>query len=134
MSDIISNGWIPGREGITISDRFVRFGDMFTMSKASGVEFGLTRETLNGRMVYRLYSGGGDNVRLPSGPGSRIIGHTHPRGTRYPSTGEFSDMDNINNAFLRSLQQSPSAPMPHRRVIWGEGNFDSTIYYPNVLR
>jgi hypothetical protein len=104
------------------------------MSRAAGVEFGLVRETIDGRMVYRLYSGGGDNVALRGGPGRRIIGHTHPQGGRYPSEGPFSDMENINKAFLRSLQIDPTSPVPHRRVIWGDGDFDSTLYFPDILR
>jgi len=134
VADILENGWIPGRDGITVSDRYVRFSDLYAMSKKSGVEFGITRETINGQRAYRIYSGGGNSVRLPSGPGSRIIGHTHPQGSRYPSFGPFSDMDNINRSFLRSLQGNPAAPVPHRRVIWGEGLFDSTIYHPDILR
>jgi hypothetical protein len=134
MREVLENGWIPGREGIVITDRSVLFSDMFKATKASGVEFGLTRETIGGQKVFKLYSGGGDNVRLPSGPGIRNIGHTHPMGTPYPSTGPLSDMTNINLEFLRAVQQNPLAPVPHRRVIWGEGPFDSTIYRPDVLR
>ena len=123
IEEILANKWIPGQEGITITDRFVRFGNLFKMSKATGIEFGLVSETIDGRIVYRLYSGGGDNVILRGGPGRRIIGHTHPQGGRYPSEGPLSDMENINKAFLRSLQSDPASPIPHRRVIWGDGNF-----------
>ena len=134
VSDIIENAWIPGREGITVSDRFVRFGDLYKMTQKTGIEYGLVRETVGGQKVYRIYSGHAKGVRLPSGPGTRIIGHTHPAGTRYPSTGPFSDQANINRAFLRSLEENPLAPVPHRRVIWGEGSLDNTIYHPDVLR
>jgi RHS repeat-associated protein len=134
MAEILENGWIPGRQGITVTDRTVMFSDMFKASKASGVEFGLARETIGESRVFKLYSGGGNNVRIPSGPGARNIGHTHPQGSRYPSTGPFSDMDNINKAFLKALQQDPATPLPHRRVIWGEGLNDNTVYYPDVLR
>jgi hypothetical protein len=104
------------------------------MTQKTGIEYGLVRATIDGKMVYRIYSGHATGVRLPSGPGTRIIGHTHPAGTRYPSTGPLSDQANINRAFLRALEENPLAPVPHRRVIWSEGPLDNTIFYLDVLR
>jgi hypothetical protein len=82
MAEILENGWIPGREGIVITDRTVMFSDMFKASKKSGVEFGLGRETIDDRRVFKLYSGGGDYVGVPQDVGiggARNIGHTHIR-------------------------------------------------------
>jgi len=45
-----------------------------------------------------------------------------------------ADIGNINAQFLRDVGSNPLAPVPHRRVIFGSGATDSTIYYPNVLR
>ena len=131
VAEILEHGWIPGREGITLSDGTVRFADLYRMTEAHGIEFGLTREVVDGKSVYRLYSGGRNAVTMPSGEGVRIIGHTHPSGYRLPST---ADIDNLNRAFLNSLERDLLAPVPHRRVIWGSGPANSTIYYPNVLR
>lgn len=133
VAEILQKGWIPGREGITLFDRTIRFADLYRMTEAQEIEFGLTREVVGGKSVYRLYSGGRDAVTMPSGEGVRIIGHSHPRrsGSRFPS---IRDIDNINRAFLNALEVNPASPVPHRRVIWGSGPWESTIYYPNVLR
>lgn len=128
MAQMLENKWIPHVQGITITDRTIRFADMFRLSQAANIEFGLTKELMNGRAVYRLYSGGPNALAMP---GIRNIGHTHPSGNQVPSN---TDIRSINEAFLDAVQSNPLARLPHRRVIWGSGPADSTFYYPNVLR
>jgi hypothetical protein len=117
--------------GITVTDRTIRFADIYRVTEKTGIEYGLTREVIGGQPAYRLYSGGADWVTMPRGGGVRVIGHTHTSGSRLPSA---ADINNINAQFLRSIEANPLAPVPHRRVIWGPGTNESTIYHPNVLR
>ena len=131
LNDVMENAWIPGREGITLTDSTIRFADVYRLTEKTGIEFGLTRELVGGRQVRRLYSGGQNAVTLPTGPGIRSIGHTHPSAARLPSS---PDINSINRRFMNALEADPLAPVPHSRVMWGSGATDSTIYYPNVLR
>jgi RHS repeat-associated protein len=125
IGNLLDTGALPGIEGVTLSQRTIRFGDLQELSTLGGreVEFALTRE--NG--AFRLYSGGPGSVATPSG--ARVIGHTHPGGTILPST---TDINSLNNAWLRQLSIDPYAPVSPSRVIWGIGNTDNTIFYPSI--
>ncbi len=127
-TEILEKEWVPGSEGITLSDRTVKFSDLYKMTENLDIEFGLTREIVDGKSVYRLYSGGKNAVTMPT---RGNMAHTHPSGSRLPSA---TDIENINKLFLDLLEENPLAPVPHRRIIWGPGPQDSTIYYPTVLR
>jgi hypothetical protein len=105
--------------------------NLYRMTERTGIEYGLTRETIGGQRVFHLYSGGPNAVTMPGGLGVRNIGHTHPSGSRLPSD---PDIGNINFQYLRNLKSDPYAPVPHRRVIYGPGDTDSTIYYPTEMR
>ena len=131
LNDVMENAWIPGRQGITLTDSTIRFSDVYRLTENTGIEFGLTRELVGGRQVRRLYSGGQNAVTLPTGSGIRSIGHTHPSAARLPSS---PDINSINRRFMNALEADSLAPVPHSRVIWGSGATDSTIYHPNVLR
>jgi hypothetical protein len=131
IAEVLENGWVPGREGIIITDQTVSFSDMYRMTERTGIEYGLTRETIGGQRVFHLYSGGPNAVTMPGGLGVRNIGHTHPSGSRLPSD---PDIGNINFQYLRNLKSDPYAPVPHRRVIYGPGDTDITIYYPTEMR
>jgi hypothetical protein len=76
IAEMIEGALVPGREGITLTDKTVRFGDLYRLSeKTGGIEFALTRETVDGEKVFRLYSGGRNAVTTPrAGPNVRIIG------------------------------------------------------------
>ena len=112
-------------------DRTVRFGDLYHLTEQTGVEYALTRETVNGERVFRLYSGGRNGVTTPGRPGIRVIGHTHSSRIGYPSP---RDIAVINDKFVEALSSNPFAPVLHERVIYGPGNTESTIYHPTVLR
>jgi hypothetical protein len=88
---------------------------------------------VNGKAVYRLYSGGANAVTIGESGNQmlRVIAHTHPRGTRLPSPG---DLRNINEAFVEAVAADPYARVPVRIIIWGPGAGQTTPYFPNVLR
>lgn len=125
LAQLVESGALPGIEGVTLAERTVRFGDLHALSTLGGreIEFALTREG----SAFRLYSGGPETVLTPSG--ARVIGHTHPGGTVLPST---TDIDSINNAWLRQLSVDLYAPPAPSRVIWGVGDLDNTIFYPSI--
>ena len=133
MAQMLENGWIPHVQGITITDGTIRFADVYRLTQAHGIEFGLAREMVNGRAVYRLYSGGANAVTIGESGNQvlRVIGHTHPSGIGLPSG---ADIRNINAAFLNALETDPYARVPVRILIWGPGPGQTTPYYPNVLR
>ena len=116
-----------------LTDGRIRFADLFRLTQQHGVEFGLAREMVNGRAVYRLYSGGANAVTIGESGNQvlRVIGHTHPSGIGLPSG---ADIRNINGAFLNALETDPYARVPVRIIIWGPGAGQTTPYYPNVLR
>jgi RHS repeat-associated protein len=124
-AELMASGALPGIEGVTLAQRSVRFGDLHQLSILGGreVEFALTRES----GAFRLYSGGAGTVATPSG--ARVIGHTHPGGTMLPSA---TDINSINNAWLRQLSVQPYTPAVPSRVIWGGGNAENTIFWPSI--
>lgn len=135
MQDLLDSGALPGREGVTITDRHVNFDDLYRMSTKDGrtVEFALTREVVDGKREFRVYSGTDGRVSTPEG--SRTIAHTHP-----PIPGskpmEVSDLDKaaINAAWeKRSSQDIYARPAPER-IIWGLGPDNWQPYYPTVNR
>jgi hypothetical protein len=132
VAEMINGVLVPGREGVTLRDKTVRFGDLYKLTEKTGIEYALTRETRGDQKVFRLYSGGRNAFTTPrAGPNVRMIGHTHPNGTPYPSG---ADLRSLNEQFLEALENNPFAPVPHGRVIYGPGSTESTPYYPNILR
>ncbi len=131
LAEIREGGLIPGRQGVTLTDRTVRFGDLYHLTEQTDIEYALSRETVNSERIFRLYSGGRKTVTTPNRPGVRVIGHTHPGGDCYPSG---ADMRILNERFLEAVENNPFAPVPHERVVCGPGNTESTIYYANILR
>lgn len=133
MAEVLENGWLPQIKGITLTDRGVRFADMYKLTKMTGAEYGLSKEIVRGKAVYRLYSGGADAVQIGGGGYKvvRVIGHTHPSGFRFPSA---ADTKNINRFFLKAIGTDPLAPVPGRVIIWGTNAGETTRYFPNVLR
>jgi hypothetical protein len=102
---------IPGREGIILTQKSVKFADIYKLSVKEGIEFSLTKE--NGKFVLR--SGSPDSVAVPRGV--RPIAHTHPPDDvlgvqKLPSR---ADINLLN--YLWS--QNPNGPRPFSFVIWG---------------
>lgn len=102
---------IPGREGIILTQKSVKFADIYKLSAKEGIEFSLTKE--NGKFVLR--SGSPDSVAVPRGV--RPIAHTHPPDEvlgvqKLPSR---ADINLLN--YLWS--QTPDGPRPFSLVIWG---------------
>ncbi len=131
LAELTEGALIPGREGVTLTDKTLRFGDIYSLTERTGIEYALTRETVGGDRIFRLYSGGRNAVTTPSGLNTRLIGHTHPSGIGIPSG---ADIRAINTRFLDLIDSNPYAHVPNARVIFGPGNVDSTIYYPTLLR
>lgn len=131
LAELVEGGFIPGREGVTLTDRAIRFGDVHRLTEQNPIEYALTRETIGGTRVFRLYSGGRNAVTVPNSLDVRVIGHTHPSGSRWPSR---ADINAVNKRFLDLVESDPYARVPHERVIFGPGNRDSTTYYPTLLR
>ena len=104
IAELATQRLIPGREGVTLTDRVIRFGDIYRLTEQIGVEYALTRETLDGSRVFRLYSGGKNAVSTPRRPDTRQIGHTHPSGFRHPSLGDLKEM---NERFLKLILSDP---------------------------
>ena len=86
LAEIREGDLIPGRPGVTLTDGTVRFGDLFHLTERTGIEYALTRETVNGERVFRLYSGGRNGVTTPGRSGIRVIGHTHYSRIAYRAT------------------------------------------------
>jgi hypothetical protein len=130
MSELLQSGALPGTKGVTLTDRTVRFGDVYELGRLDGrkVEFALTTERVDGKLVKRLYSGNAWTSPVPKD--SRLIGHVHPNETAtqlWPSVG---DMNTANARYYRQLLQNPSAKAQPTRIFWGTGNTDNTIFYP----
>jgi phage tail protein X len=123
--EILRNGFIPGREGVTLSQRSVVFADIARMSEMHGVEFALTKE--NG--AWRLYSGGVDSVGTPLGANTRVLAHTHPGGSPLPSP---ADIAALNRNFDARLAVNPAISPYPSRVIYGTGADDVTLFWPNI--
>jgi hypothetical protein len=136
LKEVLDNRWIPHIQGITITgttatDKSIRFTEMYKLTEALGIEYGLSRELVNGRAVYRLYSGSSNAVTIGESGNTvlRVIAHTHPSGVGRPS---IDDMANINRAFLEAIARDPSARRPVRIIIYGSGKGQAIPYYPDI--
>ena len=127
----METGYLSGTPGVTLADRSVRFGDIFLLARKAGVEFGLTREIIRGREVFRLYSGGARWVSYGKlSADARVIGDTHLGSfSRLPSE---QDIINADAAYQASSVEGPCTKNPPRRVIYGPGDRDNTIYYGHL--
>ncbi|MDH5228446.1 MAG: hypothetical protein OEZ58_09205 [Gammaproteobacteria bacterium] len=131
MAELRQTGALPGTQGVTLTDRSIRFGDVYELGRLDGrnVEFALTTERLgDGTLVKRLYSGNAWTSPVPRD--SRLIGHVHPNETATQIWPSLKDMDLVNARYFRQLQQNPLAKPQPTRIFWGTGNADNTIYYP----
>jgi hypothetical protein len=123
-----ASGALPGQEGVIITDRTVRFGDVYELSAAQRTEFSLVTERVDGQLVKKLYSGDAWNSPVPRD--SRLIGHTHPNENAFQMWPSVGDMNTVNARYFRQLQIDPLASPAPSRIIWGPGNTDNTIFYP----
>ena len=59
IAELKATGALPGEEGVIITDRTVKFGDIYDLSTQNGrrVEFSLVTEKVDGSLVKKLYSG-----------------------------------------------------------------------------
>ena len=126
----METGALPGSKGVTLTDRTVRFGDIYDLGCLGGrnIEFSLVTERVDGKLVKRLYSGNAWTSPVPRD--SRLIGHVHPNETAtqlWPSPG---DMNTVNARYFRELQLNPNAKPKPTRIFWGSGDTDNTIFYP----
>ncbi|WP_345426150.1 hypothetical protein, partial [Halioxenophilus aromaticivorans] len=130
MSELMQSGALPGTQGVTLTDRTVRFGNVYDLGKLDGrkIEFSLTTERVDGKLVKRLYSG--DDYTSPVPKDSRLIGHVHPNETSTQMWPSPEDMNVVNARYFRELQVNPGAQARPTRIFWGSGNTDNTIFYP----
>jgi len=130
VAELMQSGALPGTKGVTLTDRTIRFGDLYELGTLNGrrMEFALTTERVDGKLVKRLYSG--DAWVSPVPKDSRLIGHVHPNETAtqiWPSPG---DINTVNARYFRQLQLDTTARPQPTRIFWGPGNTDNTIFYP----
>lgn len=134
ISELLATGYLPGDfragGGVILTDRTVRFGDIYELSTLNGrrVEFSLTSEIRGGQNVKVLYSGTVKDVVTPRD--ARIIGHSHPTPhdlQQFPSPG---DMETFNNIYFRQQEVNPNALPQPSRIFFGSGDYDNTIFYP----
>jgi hypothetical protein len=128
IAELQSSNALPGEVGVTLTDRTVRFGDIYSLSEKSGVEFSLVTERVDGKLVKRLYSG--DTYTSPVPINSRPIGHTHPNPNEFQQVPSRADLNLVNDRYFGQLTLNPSASPQPSRIFWGAGDFDNTIYYP----
>jgi hypothetical protein len=126
----MKTGALPGSRGVTLTDRTVRFGDLYELGRLEGrnVEFALVTEKVDGKLVKRLYSGNAWTSPVPRD--SRLIGHVHPNETSTQMWPSPEDMNIVNARYFRELQINPDAMPKPTRIFWGSGNADNTIFYP----
>jgi len=130
MAELKATGHLPGEHGVIVTDRTIRFGDVYELGTLGGrkVEFALVSERINGKLVKTLYSG--DDWSSPVPKNGRLIGHVHPNeiGTqKWPSP---QDMNMINNRYFKEILVNPDARPRPTRIFWGPGDADNTVYYP----
>ncbi|WP_124920373.1 hypothetical protein [Burkholderia stagnalis] len=130
MAELRTTGALPGEQGVILSDRTVRFGDVYDLATLGGrrVEFSLVTERMDGAVVKKLYSG--DAWTSPVPRDARLIGHVHPNENAFQMWPSTQDMNMVNARYFRELMNNPNAtPLP-TRIFWGPGNTDNTIFYP----
>lgn len=130
IAELMQSGALPGTKGVTVTDRTVRFGDVYELGTLDGrkIEFALTTERIDGQLVKRLYSGDAWTTPIPKD--SRIIGHVHPNETATQMWPSAEDMNVVNARLFRELQANPNAQPKPTRIFWGTGNTENTIFYP----
>ncbi len=130
MADLRATGALPGEQGVIITDRTVRFGDVYELGTLGGrqVEFSLVTEYSEGSLVKKLYSG--DAWTSPVPRDSRLLGHVHPNENAFQLWPSTQDMNMVNARYFRDLMVNPNAAPAPTRIFWGPGNTDNTIFYP----
>ncbi|MET1257212.1 hypothetical protein [Aliikangiella maris] len=128
IDELLNTGSLPGEVGVTVTDRTVRFGDVYDLSQRSGVEFSLVTERVDGKLVKRLYSG--DAFTSPVPRDSRILGHAHPNEGVMQQLPSRADMNILNDRYFEQLLTNPSAKPQPSRIFWGTGDYDNTLFYP----
>lgn len=102
---------LPGSAGVTI-DRRPTVTELENLTIKHGVEFAVTYKLGPGLKVaggqYSLYSGEIASVRVPVSADTILIYHTHPGGTRWPSSADEA---------LLELFESAGSPMRSSVVI-----------------
>ncbi|MGC7935866.1 hypothetical protein [Pandoraea pneumonica] len=130
MAELRASGALPGEQGVIVTDRTVRFGDVYELGTLGGrkVEFSLVTERVDDQLVKKLYSG--DAWTSPVPRDARLIGHVHPNESAFQVWPSTQDMNMVNARYFRSLIVNPSAAPQPTRIFWGPGNTDNTIFYP----
>ncbi|WP_183004809.1 hypothetical protein [Achromobacter sp. UMC71] len=130
MAELRASGALPGLDGVIITDRTVRFGDVFELGTLGGrtVEFSLVVERIDGQLVKKLYSG--DAWASPVPRDSRLIGHVHPNENSFQRWASGEDMEVVNARYFRALESNPNAVALPSRIFWGAGDADNTVFYP----
>lgn len=119
-AELLKTGAIPGQEGVILTQKVVKYSEIWKLSDNSGLEFALTKE--NGKFILR--GGGADRVNIPAGV--RPIAHTHPPNV----LGEIQPHQSIAdiNTLNKYWSQNPNAPRPKSVVIWGESAAERTPF------
>ncbi|AKJ27316.1 annexin [Caldimonas brevitalea] len=132
MQELLARPLRPGREGVILTDDEIRLGDVYTLSSETGVEYALAIERVEGREVFKLYSGDAWSSGVPQ-TGTHI-GHTHPNevdGQQFPSR---ADMRSATNMVDRLRTYDDGVEPPEQFIIWGSGDHDYTVYYGGAYK
>lgn len=127
MENLLERPLRPGSEGVILTDDDIRLGDLYKLSSATGVEYALAVERVEGREVFKLYSGTAWASGVPKT--STHIGHTHPNeveGQQYPSR---ADVRSATEAVDRLRTYDGTVEPPEQFIIWGPGDNDYSVYY-----
>ncbi|WP_426321957.1 hypothetical protein [Pseudoduganella sp. R-43] len=125
---LLESGELPGHYGFTLDQRTITTKDLWSLNvKHEGMEFVLTRETVDGDRVWKLYSGLPDKVRFPVFDDTQVFGHVHPLGEteKLPS---FADINNMNELWRRKLAVDPTTPPLKSRIVWGPEKENVTLF------
>lgn len=130
MAELKASGALPGVEGVILTDRTVRYADVYELATQGGrrVEFSLVSETVDGARVRKLYSG--DAWSSPVPRDGRLIGHAHPNSGTTQMWPSPTDMDIVSARYFRALEANSGARPVPSHIFWGSGAGDVTTFYP----
>ena len=130
MEYLQETGALPGYRGVAITDRGIRFADLFKLSTREGINVEFSWEFVRETGELMVYSGGPGRVRAGTG-------HTHPRGLliesdRLPSRQDIRVLDSKYERLNANPATRRQAEKLHGWIIWsGDPGTEATVYYPS---
>ena len=126
MEALLANPLRPGRVGVVVTDADIRMGDIYKLSEATGVEYALAIERVDGQEVFKLYSG---HAWASGTPAGTHVAHTHPNPNEHQQYPSRADMESATTSLDRLRTYDSEVEAPEQYIIWGSGDTDYTGYY-----